>query len=125
MTTTVLPEFILKLLETEISNITLNIVQRVCEEYNLPFDEVKTKISKYICVELKLKSDVNYKVVKSHTRRVHLDVNERCIANMMCPKVKEIRQCTRRRLDDEDCKFCRTHMKMSDNDELKYGTIED
>jgi hypothetical protein len=125
MTTAVLPEFILNVLESEISSITLNVVKCVCDEYNLPFEEVKTKIAKYICIELKTTETANYKVIKSHTRRVQLEEDERCIANMMCPKTKETRQCTRRRLENEDCKFCRTHMKMFDADELKYGTIED
>lgn len=123
MTDTILPEFILMVLEKEVADVTMQIVGFLCKEYNLPEEEVKKKLGKRICLDLEVDSKKNYRVHRVNVKRMAKNEETQCIALLFDKRFKDTRQCARSRL--EGCKFCKTHMKQYNTHTLKYGTIEE
>lgn len=122
MTSAILPEFVLRLLEKEVSDVVLQAVRYVCNEYNIPFSEVCTKLGKHLCIELDVNTQTNFKVVKKNVRRIKATPENQCIANILCKDQKDIRQCTIRRTSP-DCEYCTKHKMAFDQNKLKYGTV--
>ena len=122
MTSAILPEFMLKLLEKEISGVVLEATKYVCDEYNIPFSEVCTKLGKHLCIELDVNTQTNYKVIKKNVRRIKATPETQCIANIMCKDQKDIRQCTIRR-SSPDCMYCTKHKMANEQSKLRYGTV--
>jgi flagellar biosynthesis/type III secretory pathway ATPase len=121
MTACILPEFILKVLEKEVTSSMMNIVKYICDEYKLSYDEVKSKLEKHIILDMKIDTETNYKISKVNVKRITSTVETQCIAKMYCKDQKDIRQCTKKKKDG--CKFCKTHLKLFESSNLKYGTI--
>lgn len=123
MTACILPEFILKVLEKEVASASMSIVKYICDEYKLSYDEVKAKIERHITLDMKIDTEKNYKISRVNVKRIKANTETQCIANMYCKDQKDVRQCTRRKIDG--CKFCKTHLKHFQAANLKYGTVED
>lgn len=121
MTAAILPEFILKLLEKEVSSVVLEAVKFVCDEYNISFCEVSKKLGKHLCIEFDVNTQTNYKVVKKQVRRIKATPENQCIANILCKDQKDVRQCTVRRVPG--CEFCTKHRVAHEQNKLKYGTV--
>ena len=121
MTASILPEFILKLLENEMANATLEIVEYLCQEYNLPFEEVKSKLSKHMAITFNADKTKAFKVVKKNKRHMKLETDERCIANMFNVDHKCITQCTLKRVCSTE--YCTVHKRMAAMGRLRFGTI--
>lgn len=121
MTAAIMPEFVLGLLEKEVSTVVLDVVRALCSEYDLPFDEVKKKLSKYMQIEFSVNTQSNYKVVKKKVMKIKSTPETQCIANILCKDQKDIRQCTLKRVDN--CMFCTKHKAANAANNLKYGTV--
>lgn len=117
MTAAVLPEFILKLLEHELSKATLEVVEWVCQEYELPFEEVKKKLGKRMQLKLNLDAEKNYKVTRV-TLKPTVEPEDQCVANILCKDQKCVRQCTK---EKKKGNFCRLHYNMNKKNLLRYG----
>jgi hypothetical protein len=122
MTAAILPEFIMSVLEKELSKIVIDVVHVVCEEYGLNHKEVKQKLSKHMHIKLDIDTDSNYKVIKKKVVKIKATPENQCIANILCKDQKDIRQCTFRRADG--CMFCVKHHRANVSNTLKYGTVE-
>lgn len=122
MTASILPEFILKLLENEMANATLEVVEFICKEYDLPFEDVKQKISKYMVVTFNPDANKCFKVTKVNKRLVKIHHEERCIANMYNKDHKCVTQCTLKRVCNSEC--CKIHKRMEASGRLRFGTIK-
>lgn len=123
MTATIVPEFILNVLENELSAVSLKIVRFVCDQYKLPFEEVKEKLKKHINIELDIDTETSYKIHKTHVKKIKATVENQCTANIFCKDQRGVRQCTFQRLDG--CKLCKKHLKLFHEGDLKYGMVED
>lgn len=124
MTSAVMPEFILNLLEAEMSAATLSVVKYVCDEYGLPFEEVKEKVGRRVNIGLEVDTKTNFRVRKTMVKPIKASSEEeQCIAKMYCKDQRDVRRCTKRH--GEGCgKFCKIHFKMWKGDGLAYGTVE-
>lgn len=125
MTSAVLPEFMLGLLEAEMAAATLGVVRYVCQEYGLPYEEVKNKIASRVNIEIDVDTKSNYRVRKTMVKPIKARTEEeQCIAMMFCKDQRDVRRCTKRH--GEGCgKFCKIHYKMWKGDGLAYGTASD
>lgn len=121
MTSAVLPEFLLHLLEKEVSNVVLKVVKFVCDEYSIPFSDVSAKIGKHMSIEFEVDTKSTYKVVKKRVKPIKSTPENQCIANIMCKDQKDIRQCTIRQVNG--CRFCTKHKAANEQNRLHYGTI--
>lgn len=121
MTAAILPEFILQLLEKEISNVSLEIVKYICKEYNLAYDEVVKKIGNYMCMELGVDKQNTYKITKVNVRRKQICTEERCAANMFHKDHKCVTQCTLQCVGGSQ--FCKKHTQMEKEGRLRFGTV--
>lgn len=121
MTASILPEFILKLLENEMMNATLEIVEYLCIEYSLPFEEVKSKLSKHMAITFNADTTKSFKVTKKNKRLIKIHPDERCVANMFNVDHKCITQCTLKRVCASE--YCTVHKRMVAMGRLRFGTI--
>ena len=123
MTAAIVPEFTLQLLEKEMSAVSLGIVKYICEEYKLPFDEVKEKLGKKICVEFEPDNNNIYKVTKTNVRKKKTTCETQCIANMFHKDHKCVTQCSLFKLEGSE--YCKKHKRMEKEGRLRFGTIHD
>lgn len=116
MTTPILPEFILKLFQNEVNNIVQTEIKKVCELYQLNFDEVIQKLGH---IEIKTTEHPGFQIIKKKKNIVSKE--KRCLARLLCDL--EIKQCSKPKI--EDCDFCGLHMRLNEENKLKYGKIND
>jgi hypothetical protein len=125
MTCPIVPEFILKLFEKEISNIVDRCVVKICDEYELDNTEVK----KLLAREMNMSFDIvnedieQIKIVKKNTKH-EKESGACCEARIYIASELIVKQCSRSKLHD-NCKFCKTHHKQFETNSLKWGTIHD
>jgi hypothetical protein len=112
MTTPIIPEFILKLFQTEVSKIVDKEIEKLCKIYDIDFEEAKKKLGN---TEIKMTTDPGFKIVRNQKKIP--PKQERCIARMF--HGLEIKQCTRAKCNKKG--FCGLHI----NTQLRYGTIND
>lgn len=130
MTTVVLPEFILKSIEHEITKSCMDVVSFLCREYNLPCDDVWKKLMKHMCIDMKLDSNETYRIVKRKPRKVMENTDTLCIANIFDFDEKCPRRCTNEKIKDKEsgkytCVFCTKHLRMSKVDRLSWGLADE
>jgi hypothetical protein len=123
MTAVILPEFILKALEAEISEICLSTVKYVCEEYSLPYEEVKEKVGTRMNIELATESNDHYRIITRKPRKKEISLENTCIANMFDKETRCVRRCTKEVKDGTQ--FCRSHLRMSNVGRLRFGTADE
>jgi hypothetical protein len=121
MTTPLLPDFILKLFQDEVKKIALVFIKKLCDIFDLDVEDAKKKLGDAMDIEFVFTDNPHLKIVK---KQKEIDPSERCIAKVYNKDRLGIRQCTRRR-KDEECRLCKKHMNMLQERKLKYGTIED
>lgn len=121
MTAAIVPEFLLCLLEKEIANVSLDIAKFICDDYDLPYDDVCKKISKHICIELDVDQQNTYKLTKMTVRRNKISADKQCKANMFHKDHKCVTQCTLPYIDAS--KFCKKHKRMEREGRLRFGTV--
>jgi hypothetical protein len=124
MTAAIVPEYMLKLLEAELAAVSLNVVKYICDEYKLPYEEVKEKLQKQggLCVEIEPDNKNIYKVTKTHVRRKKTTRDTQCIANMFHKDHRCVTQCSLFRLDGSD--YCNKHKRMEKEGRLRFGTVD-
>ncbi len=125
MTCPIVPEFILKLFEKEISNIVERCVSKICDSYELNSDDVKQLLSKEMNMSFDIVSEEieQIKIVKKNNKH-EKDANTLCEARIFIASDLIVKQCSRSRLNDQ-CRFCKTHQKQFETNTLKWGTIHD
>ena len=121
MTAAIVPEFLLHLLEKEMSAVSLTIVKYICDEYKLPFEEIKRKLSKHLCIEIDVDNQNTYKLTRMNVRRKKTPVENQCQANMFHKDHKCVTQCTLEIISGS--KFCKKHTRMEKEGRLRFGTI--
>lgn len=122
MTAVILPEFMLKALEVEIAKVSLEVVKIVCEDYDLPFDEVKARLGNKVQIELHPENNDDYRIIRRRHRKTVVPIDQMCIANMFDKDHKCVRRCTRAIKDDT--MFCRSHLRMSKVGRLRFGVVD-
>jgi hypothetical protein len=115
MTTPIIPEFILKLFQEQVSDIVQKEIKKVCELYKLDFDEVILKLGH---VEINTTETPGFRIMKK--RETFAPKEVRCTARMLHDL--EIKQCSRHKTKTG---LCTKHDEMFKNNRLKYGTIND
>jgi DUF438 domain-containing protein len=116
MTTPILPEFVLHLFQHEVTKIVNAEVKKVCELYELNYEEVIGKLGQ---VELETTDHPGFRIMKKNEKIAPKDV--RCIARMLHDL--EVKQCTRKHCEGSN--LCKRHHNMRKDNRLKYGTIND
>lgn len=116
MTTPILPEFVLQLFQCEVTKVVHAEIKRVCELYNLDFEEVAQRLGH---VELQTTEHPGFRIMKKNEKIAPKEV--RCVARMLHDL--EVKQCTRARCEGSE--LCRRHSNMRSGNRLKYGTIND
>lgn len=120
MTTPIVPDFILGLFQNEINKINLDLLEKVCQIYNINYEEAIERLKNELKVNIILNKDERIKIIKT---RPELDPNDRCIARCFKRCDLDLVQCSLRHYPDKD--FCKRHQNMFDNGTLKFGTIND
>lgn len=119
MTTPVIPDFVMKLFQNEITKINLNLLNNFCKLFKVDVEEAKTKLKTELHVSLDFDKNEKIKFVKKHKEA---DPEVRCCARVFRKKELEVGQCPRRRADG--CgEFCKRHKTMFDEGRLKYGMV--
>lgn len=115
MTCVILPDGVMKLFNAEISKIVADHVKKLCEIYDLDFEEAIGHL------DLKLTLDIkdDYKIVKKRISKWKPE--ERCTA--LLKGADEIKQCDYKRIDGIE--FCSKHDRMKKEGKLVYGTVND
>ncbi len=123
MTCPLIPDFVLKMFEKEITNINLKIVQKICELYNLDEQDVKEKLAKDININFSIVSEdiEQVKIVKKHTKK-NDNKDDLCVARVYIPNELFVKQCSRPKCGDDNM-FCKLHQRLNQEGKLKYGTI--
>ena len=121
MTTALLPEHMLNFIEAEVSSICMDVVKKVCDEYDLPFETVKQKLQKYINMEIETDNTEVFRIVTRRPRKKKAVGEAVCKAKMFDKEEKCVRQCTLERLDN--CEFCKVHERMNKVGRLRFGTV--
>ena len=116
MTTPILPEFVLRLFQNEVSKIVHVEIKKVCELYKLDYEEVLGKLGQ---VELETTDHPGFRIMKKNEKVAPKEV--RCIARMLHDL--EVKQCTRKHC--EGSSLCKRHHSMHKDNRLKYGTVND
>ena len=112
-----IPSYLLKLLESEIKDIQIELVKKISDKYNLCFDNIYREFIENS--SLKVLPDKNEKVIiyKKQKSRVLPDDVNRCIANIWGRGNGG--RCSRKMVN-EHTKLCKQH-----SNGLKHGTIYD
>lgn len=122
MTAAVLPDFVLRLLEVEISKVNMVFLEKIADKYNLDKAEILQMMKESMTVALLPSDEEKIKIISKRVTKMR-DPSERCIAVTFNKNEIEVKQCSRRFLDGFD--FCKTHLKLFQEKRLKYGTIRD
>lgn len=117
MTTTLIPDFIVRLFEAEIFKINKRIIEYVCAKYNLNTNEVIEDVKKNMNITLNVIPE-HIKITKIRDYGVNTTEEERCIGRVYHKSNNEYVRCIRRGLPG--CNKCKTHLN-----KCVYGTIND
>jgi hypothetical protein len=111
MTNTVIPSFIVKIFEKELTDIKLNLLKQISKDYELDLKELEDK---YL-PKLKIipESEEKIKIIKTRNYNLNLPEEDRCMA-----KTKENKQCMRSKQDES--KYCTIHQLY-----CPYGNINE
>jgi len=125
MTCPLVPEFILKLFEQQISNIVEQCVVKICDEYALDNNDVKRLLTREMNMSFSIVNEdiEQIKIVKKNNKH-EKDSIAVCEARIFIASDLIVKQCSRSKLNDQ-CRFCKTHQKQFDSNTLKWGTIHD
>jgi len=115
MTCVIIPDGVMKLMTAEVSKIVADHVKKLCEIYDLDYDEAMGHLD--LKINLDIKED--YKIVKKRVSK--LKPEERCIA--LLKGADEIKQCDFKKADGKE--FCKNHDRMHTSNRLAFGTIKD
>lgn len=122
MTAAMLPDFVLRLLEVEISKVNMKFLETIAETYNIDKTEILNLMKESMCVALLPSDEQKIKIISKRVMKLR-DPSERCIAVTFNKNELEVKQCSRRYLDG--CEFCKTHLRLSRENRLRYGTVRD
>jgi hypothetical protein len=115
MTTPLIKPCILNLFQMEIQKINLEFLKKICDLYELNFDEALNKLKNEANLKLILKHDETIKITKKRNPPLP---QERCIAYV---NRKDICQCLLRKSIGL---FCARHFKLHSENRLKNGTVK-
>ena len=112
-------------MEHEYSNMCLDIIKIICDEYNLSLEDVKKKLKGKLALTFELDAKkLNYRFVHRAPPREKSDEST-CVAMMFDFKVKTTRRCSQQRCSHESCSlFCSTHLRMHYTGRLAYGVAD-
>lgn len=125
MTSITIPDFILKMFTQKILEINKTIIDKLCEHYNID----KTDAHDFIGKEMKINFNLigedieQVKIVKKHKKKEDTLSALSCEARVFIPNDLIVKQCSRMSLNGQS--FCKTHQKLYDEGNLKYGTIHE
>lgn len=127
MTSIAIPDFIFKMFTQKILEINNVIVDKLCEKYNINKIEAREFIDKELKVNFKLVGEdiEQIKVVKKHKKK-DVEKNDSslcCDARVFISNDLVVKQCSRSKFNGQ--LFCKTHQKLYDEGNLKYGTIHE
>jgi hypothetical protein len=127
MTSISIPDFIFKMFTQKILEINSTIIDKLCEKYNIDKNDAHDFIGKEMKINFNLISEdiEQVKVVKKHKKKEAKtsSLSLCCDARVFIPNELIVKQCSRSKLDGES--FCKTHQKLFDEGNLKYGTIHE
>lgn len=129
MTSIVIPDFVFRMFTQKVLEINNSIIDRLCDRYGIDKVEAKTFIEKDMNVSFNLVSEniEQIKVVKKHKKKdVQPDTNNTtsyCDARVFIQNELIVKQCSRSKLNGQS--FCKTHQKLYDEGNLKYGTVHE
>ena len=128
MTSPIIPDFILKMFEKEVTKINLLIIEKICNHYELDIHDVKQQLSNDLNINFDIINDniEQIKVVKKHNSKPdtdNIDKTSLCIARVFIQSDLKVIECSRHKVDGNE--FCKLHLKLHQSNTLKYGTIND
>lgn len=153
MTCPIIPDFIFKLFEQEITKINMIVVDTICKQFNLDKSEVVKVLHKELNMNVNIIGEEleHIKIVKKHsTNKGHQQQNETerkevnnegtshanedvkplkvtdemiCEARVYIPTELLVKQCSRSKIEGQQ--FCKLHNRLFEEGKLKYGTIRD
>lgn len=132
MTSVIIPDFILKLFEKEISKVIEQVVEKMCDEYDIDVNDAKNRLKHALNVNLDIVDEEveHVKIVKKHSQAtannqdgVKQDPATICEARLFIQSQLAVRQCSRSKL--ANCRFCGIHQKLFEQNKLKWGTMND
>jgi hypothetical protein len=125
MTAVIIPDFVFKMFEQKVVEINKIIVQKLCEKYGIDLEDAL----QYLRSDLNINFNVVHehieqiKVTKKHQKKDTIDNNTICEARVLVATDTNVKQCARKKLDGG--RFCKLHQRLHEQDNLKYGTIDD
>lgn len=154
MTCPIVPDFIFKMFEQEVTKINTIVIEKMCEVYKLDIEDAKAKMASVLNINFHIVGEQieQIKVIKKHKhpkaskRQLHSTSTTSAVStdtpskgnsdspdNDVSPHLCEARVfvqselATKRcaRLKKEGCSFCKQHQKFASQGRLKYGTITD
>jgi hypothetical protein len=144
MTSPLIPDFIFRLFEKEVTKINLTIVETMCDLYGIDLHDAQSKLSKELNINFNIISEdiEQIKIVKKQqagrreqkTENNASTSNDRSLAYHASPKLEccarvfvqsdlVVKQCSRFQIPEST--FCKMHQQQFDGGKLKYGTIHD
>lgn len=152
MTSVIIPDFILKIFEKEITKINVQVVEVMCKKFNINVEDAKQMLAKELKINFNIITEEieQMKIVKKNTAvskkssntqnapvrddkaltskvitpSTHIDGQTSfCDARVYIPSELIVKQCSRSKF--ANCKFCKMHQKHYDEGKLKYGTVFD
>lgn len=103
----------MRLFQNEVNDIVLKAVKKLCDVYDIDFEEAKEVVN----VKLGVKTN-DLRIIKKHVPQHPPEL--RCMARML--HEVEIKQCSHRRKHGDICGF---HRWMEDRGRLRYGRMTD
>jgi hypothetical protein len=128
MTSISIPDFVLKMFEQKIVEINSTIVDKLCDRFDINKNEAHKFLEKELKINFKLiNEDIEQiKIVKKHKKKEPVDITNQssfCDARVFIATDVIVKQCSRSKL--EGCKFCKSHQRLFEEGNLKYGTIHE
>jgi hypothetical protein len=115
--------------EQKVTEINLNIVNKLCSKYNINEDDAKKFLQKELNINFNIiQEDIEQiKVIKKHKKKVDDDNQPAkatvCDARVFIATDLVVKQCSRTKIEGSN--FCKLHQRLHEEDKLKYGTIYD
>lgn len=120
MTTPLVPDFIVKLFEKEITAINYKILETICSTYSIDFGQAKETLKNKLNINLDIiTNDIcKMKITKKRSYGKKTLTENRCIGRVYHILNNDFAQCIRKKQDG--CNTCKTHSQR-----CPYGTIHD
>lgn len=116
MTTPIIPDYVLQVLEAEMASISWVVIEKLCTFYNLDKNDVQSKLKDFMFTKLDIETNELIRIVRCKPRH-EKPSEERCKAYV--GTVLDMKQCK-----NSKCfgfHFCKTHQKKFDAGTLKFG----